>query len=269
MPATLRNGSTGSDVRTWQQVIGVTVDGSFGPQTEAATKKWQAAHGLVPDGVVGPATWAKATPAKVSSGVPVAAYPGFAKLSKSDQRAFVKAAQWIAPGEPDAPTWLATIVDFETGKTWSTKTRNPFSNAVGLIQFVEPTARLLGTTTDALARMTFAGQLEYVKRYFAPHRGKLHSLADMYLAVFTPAGIGRSSTDVLYAQGQKAYEQNAGLDRDQKGFITVGDVAGAVHARLASVADLAPILVSTGIGLGTLAVLGLIGWGILKFWKGG
>jgi peptidoglycan hydrolase-like protein with peptidoglycan-binding domain len=57
---TLRQSSTGSDVRTWQKIIGVEQDGSFGPLTEQATKRWQAAHDLVPDGVVGPATWGKA-----------------------------------------------------------------------------------------------------------------------------------------------------------------------------------------------------------------
>ncbi len=57
---TLRLGSTGSDVRTWQKVIGVSIDGAFGSQTEAATRVWQSAHDLNPDGVVGSMTWAKA-----------------------------------------------------------------------------------------------------------------------------------------------------------------------------------------------------------------
>lgn len=55
--ATLRIGSTGTDVKDWQGVIKVTVDGKFGPGTQAATKVWQKAHGLKADGVVGPLTW--------------------------------------------------------------------------------------------------------------------------------------------------------------------------------------------------------------------
>lgn len=57
---TIRRNSTGSDVSTWQVVLGLTPDGSFGPVTEEATKKWQREHGLVDDGIVGPKTWAAA-----------------------------------------------------------------------------------------------------------------------------------------------------------------------------------------------------------------
>lgn len=55
---TLKKGSVGDDVKTLQKILGVSVDGCFGSQTEAAVKKWQAAHGLVADGIVGPKTWA-------------------------------------------------------------------------------------------------------------------------------------------------------------------------------------------------------------------
>ncbi len=59
----LRLGSQGQAVRDWQTVIGVAVDGIFGPATEVATKSWQAAKGLDADGVVGPHTWAAASSA--------------------------------------------------------------------------------------------------------------------------------------------------------------------------------------------------------------
>jgi len=54
---TLRLGSKGEAVKTWQQIVGVKDDGIFGPETLAATKAWQKAHGLVADGIVGPKTW--------------------------------------------------------------------------------------------------------------------------------------------------------------------------------------------------------------------
>ncbi|MGH2831236.1 MAG: peptidoglycan-binding domain-containing protein [Solirubrobacteraceae bacterium] len=40
-----------------QQVLGVSVDGTFGPETETAVRSYQDKHGLAVDGVVGPATW--------------------------------------------------------------------------------------------------------------------------------------------------------------------------------------------------------------------
>jgi peptidoglycan hydrolase-like protein with peptidoglycan-binding domain len=50
-------------VRTLQHLLharghGVTVDGVFGPVTEAAVKAFQTSEGLSVDGIVGPQTWA-------------------------------------------------------------------------------------------------------------------------------------------------------------------------------------------------------------------
>lgn len=53
----LRRGSRGEEVKRWQRILGVTVDGVFGPGTEQATRSWQVAAGLQGDGVVGPKTW--------------------------------------------------------------------------------------------------------------------------------------------------------------------------------------------------------------------
>ena len=53
-------GSTGIHVKIWQSIIGVDVDGSFGPDTWDATVEWQRSHGLAADGSVGPLTWQKA-----------------------------------------------------------------------------------------------------------------------------------------------------------------------------------------------------------------
>ncbi|HEY0213939.1 MAG TPA: N-acetylmuramidase domain-containing protein [Paenirhodobacter sp.] len=57
-PAVLRSGDKGAAVKALQASLGVTVDGSFGPETLAAVRDKQASEGLAVDGVVGAKTWA-------------------------------------------------------------------------------------------------------------------------------------------------------------------------------------------------------------------
>lgn len=57
VPPSLKVGSHGQEVMDLQAALGgLTVDGSFGPMTQAAVKSYQTAHGLVSDGIVGPMT---------------------------------------------------------------------------------------------------------------------------------------------------------------------------------------------------------------------
>src|SRR5829696_5119070 len=56
---TLKKGSGyAEDVRYLQKLLGITVDGVFGTETEKAVKKAQRENGLAADGIVGPYTWA-------------------------------------------------------------------------------------------------------------------------------------------------------------------------------------------------------------------
>lgn len=54
---TIQLNSKGEDVKRLQELLGLKVDGDFGPKTETTVKKYQIDHGLKPDGVVGPKTW--------------------------------------------------------------------------------------------------------------------------------------------------------------------------------------------------------------------
>ena len=58
----VERGQSGSSVAAVQQQLNangasLTVDGIFGPQTQAAVESYQNSHGLGIDGIVGPATW--------------------------------------------------------------------------------------------------------------------------------------------------------------------------------------------------------------------
>ncbi len=55
----LKKLDTGDTVRTLQKLLGIKVDGIFGPITEECVKQFQRTHGLTADGIVGPKTWEK------------------------------------------------------------------------------------------------------------------------------------------------------------------------------------------------------------------
>jgi hypothetical protein len=55
----LKVGSSGESVRYVQRVLGIQVDGIFGPATNKAVRQFQSSNGLKADGIVGPATWSK------------------------------------------------------------------------------------------------------------------------------------------------------------------------------------------------------------------
>jgi peptidoglycan hydrolase-like protein with peptidoglycan-binding domain len=59
LSSSLRRGSTGANVRYLQSVLGLKVDGQFGPVTDRAVRAFQAAQGLKVDGIVGPITWGR------------------------------------------------------------------------------------------------------------------------------------------------------------------------------------------------------------------
>ena len=134
--------------------------------------------------------------------------------------------------------YLYAIMGFETGGTFDPAKRNiAGSGATGLIQFMPSTARGLGTTTDALSRMSRSEQLKYVDKYFASKDIKGGTLSDLYMAVLLPAAVGKPEDFVLFGLGgayggQRAYQQNKGLDLNKDGKITKAEAAAKVQAYL-------------------------------------
>lgn len=146
------------------------------------------------------------------------------KVSKT----FRERVLWMrdALGMPsEGGDWLMTGMAFETGRSFRADIRNMAgSSGTGLIQFMSFTAKSLGTTTDALAKMTPEDQLNFVYKYFLPYKGKLNSLGDVYLAILYPKAIGKAEDWVLWEKGSLAYKQNAGLDKDKDGAVTREEV---------------------------------------------
>lgn len=109
---------------------------------------------------------------------------------------------------------------------------NRYSNATGLIQFMPSTARGLGTTVEELRNMSGVEQLKYIELYYKRLGIKSGmDVGDIYILNFYPAAINKPRDYVIASSGSKIYSQNAGLDVNKDGKITVQDVrnwAGAV-----------------------------------------
>ncbi len=132
------------------------------------------------------------------------------------------------------PSYVAAVMSLETGASFDPAIRNPASGATGLIQFMPSTAKNLGTTVDELARLSAVSQLAFVELYFAKVGRRLVTPTDHYLAVFSPAFIGKPPGTAMYAAPAIAYEQNKGLDGNRDGVITVGDVGAKIEGIVAT-----------------------------------
>jgi peptidoglycan hydrolase-like protein with peptidoglycan-binding domain len=162
----------------------------------------------------------------------LAPVPGIEKTSQAFRQKVIDIAQHLGTD----PNFLMAVMSFESDATFDSSVRNPQSGATGLIQFMPTTAKDLRTTTDALARMTAEQQLDYVARYFAPHKNRLKTLEDVYMAVLWPKAVGQSNNYVLFGYPTLAYEQNRALDIDKDGKITVAEATSFVRKRLGSAA---------------------------------
>jgi peptidoglycan hydrolase-like protein with peptidoglycan-binding domain len=107
----LEEGSEGRQVRILQHMLGLSVDGVFGPRTEAAVRAFQANHGLTVDGIVGPQT-----SAALGAGAPtiataaVSATETVAAITASHRAFAVASANNSSPGA-SGHSGTATTVD--------------------------------------------------------------------------------------------------------------------------------------------------------------
>lgn len=148
--------------------------------------------------------------------------------------AFITQVEAMAQRLGTQPEYLMAVMSFETGGSFSPGIRNGAgSGATGLIQFMPDTARELGTSTDALARMSAQDQLQYVERYFNNRSdpGDLNTLEGVYTTVLY--GSPRPDPDAtLFSQGSAAYRMNAPLDVNRDGRITAGEATSFVRQRI-------------------------------------
>lgn len=132
------------------------------------------------------------------------------------------------------PNELLGVMNSECGLNASA--RNSNGGATGLIQFMPRTAKILGTSTDKLSKMSAYDQLDYVAKFFKMNKKTYKmgdgpmSAGDLYSLVFLP---GRANREVLTSSGELYYRANAGLDMDGDGKITKADLNRRVHKFMA------------------------------------
>lgn len=128
------------------------------------------------------------------------------------------------------PNYLASVISFETGGTFSTNARNPKSSGTGLIQFMDyadgkTDKRYYGMTRDQFGSLSHMEQMKYVVKYFKEKGLQAGaSLGDVYDAV----------TGTGYRKGTKAYELNKVWDANKDGYIAKGESvkSGAFKAHI-------------------------------------
>ena len=152
-----------------------------------------------------------------------------------DQPNFWTELQAIAKRLDTEPAWLLNIMASES--LFNPKARNglPGQTAAGLLQFIERTAQSLGTTTEVIRCMSPVEQLRLVEKYLTPFRGRLNSLADVYLAVFRGFIIEGGNASVVAPldnsnKERRIYTLNRWLDGDGDGKITKGELALAAFS---------------------------------------
>lgn len=122
---------------------------------------------------------------------------------------------------------------WETGEEFKANTRSPVSSATGLIQFMKATAIGLGTTVEALAKMTQVEQLEYVYLHFKPYAKKISNLGDLYMAIIWPVAVGKPDSYVMWKTGDAQFVPNKGLDVNNDGIILRQECLHKVNNKMA------------------------------------
>jgi len=229
MPRTIRLGDMGPEVKRWQWVLGINESGVFDGLTDRLTRRWQSAKGLDADGIVGPKTW----------GAVGLAVGGL--TSDIDSRFFPKLIL-LAAGLGADPADMLAVMYSESQCRATAWNDNPKTvppdqrwNASGLIQFMPATLAALGWKAghEAFRRIGATEQLRWVDAYYRPYKGRLGSVAALYVATFLPALIDHAgdSEFVLTAKAASlawAYLPNAAFDAKFDLRITVGELDAAV-----------------------------------------
>ncbi len=124
------------------------------------------------------------------------------------------------------PEWIMAVMKAESGFNPTVRNKKG-SGAVGLIQFMPAVAKELQVRPSELAQMEAHIQMDFVQQYLQQVRaryGEYQSLTDLYLGILYPKARYQDPCFALYAKPSKSYIQNAGLDENGDGVVSIHDI---------------------------------------------
>lgn len=149
-----------------------------------------------------------------------------AGLFVSDTYAFEQKVREVSRRLDIPAEWLMAVMYSESKFDASAENRKG-SGAVGLIQWMPETAKDFGQSTQNIKKLSHIEQLDIAYNYLNRVRqkyGEFKSLGHLYLGILYPKAMSGDFCYTLYAKPSTAYQQNAGLDEDQDGRVTVRDI---------------------------------------------
>ncbi len=175
--------------------------------------------------------------------------------NKGFEPSFTQGVQSIAASMGVAPNDLMSVIGFETMGSYSVS-ENRTPGVMGLIQFNADAARAMGTTQEALGKMTRTQQLEFVQKYMNRKqatygtRGKPagtiaqaiarggSDLTDLYTGIIAPYFADAPDSTTVYSKtgtpaSRAAYMANAknfdgSIDGKKDGKITKAELGAAI-----------------------------------------
>ena len=134
---------------------------------------------------------------KVTWGKTTSQLPRLTPTQILANKPFIDKVKQVAANLGVKPEYLMGIMEIESAGTFSPAVVNSLG-FTGLIQFGYDAANGLGTTREALSKMTDVQQMDYVERYFRKNGVKRNSPPSaLYTAVFAPAFINKPDSFVI------------------------------------------------------------------------
>lgn len=219
------------------------------------------------------------------------------KIPANLRDAFAKKVESIAAFLNIHPNWLMQVMWAESKlkpDAANHQGKDKHLVAAGLLQFTEGSGIVKAgkvRSVKSILTLPLLSQLELVKWYFTPYKGRMHSYYDLYAVTFFPAMIGKGDDWVLQAKGMSAdtiARQNPAISKgnnhitvaDFKRYTTglvptyvrnkifgiFSDAAEKVEEEAEHVRDVivSHPKASASIGTGILIGLCLLGWFLLK-----